>query len=120
MLLLYLVFYKFKQLLSMNKKTLYWIWLIALIACPIVLWILPSDFFNDGAIICLSRLIFNIECWGCGLTRAVMHFHHFAFEEAFFYNYAVVLVYPALVWLWFLWTKAAATEVGLLNLSTND
>ena len=100
----------------MNKKILFTVWLVILVAFPIILWLLPGDFFDDGQIItCLSRLLFGLECLGCGMTRAVMHFHHFDFEEAFFYNYGVVIVYPLLVWLWFRWTKEAATTIGIIG-----
>lgn len=88
---------------------------MALVLAPIVLWILPGDFFDDSEIVmCLSRLVFDFECWGCGMTRAVMHFHHFEFEEAIFYNMGVVAVYPFLIWLWFSWVKGTASELNLL------
>lgn len=100
-----------------KNKPLQWIWLIALLAFPIVLWILPSDLFErgDGIILCPSRLFFDIECLGCGITRAVMHLHHFEFEEAIYFNYLVVLVYPALVYVWVLWTYRAAKRLDLLG-----
>ena len=99
----------------MKNKNLQRLWLFALIITPIVLWILPGDFFDDGElVVCLSRSLFDIECLGCGMTRAVMHFHNFQFEDAIFYNTGVLFIYPFLVWLWFSWTKAAAKESGIL------
>lgn len=92
------------------------LWFIALIACPIVLWILPADFFdNSNLILCPSRLIFNIECWGCGMTRAIMHMHHFDFEGALFYNMGSVFVYPALFVVWLIWTIKCAKRLDLLK-----
>jgi Ni/Fe-hydrogenase subunit HybB-like protein len=67
---------------------------------------------------CLSRLLFDIECWGCGMTRAVMHFHHFEFSDAIYYNMGVVLVYPLLIIVWYIWVKAALKETGLLKQPT--
>jgi len=49
------------------------------------------------------------------MTRAVMHFHHFEFEEAISYNMGVVLVYPLLIWVWFTWIKDAASKSGLFH-----
>lgn len=92
------------------------IWLGLLLAAPIVLWLLPADFFDSekGIIFCPSRLFFDVECFGCGMTRAVMHMHHLEFSDALFYNYGVVAIYPALVLLWGHWTLLALRSVGLL------
>lgn len=95
------------------KKTLHWLWLIALVLAPIVLWLLPADTFNEGPALCPSVLLLSLECFACGITRAVMHFHHFDFTEAIYYNLLVVVVYPFLVWLWQFWLRA---ELRYLNL----
>ncbi len=58
------------------------------------LLILPADFFNNGPALCLSVLLFDIECYACGLTRACMHLIHFQFEEALAFNRLVVVVFP--------------------------
>lgn len=98
----------------MNQRVIDKIWLALLLLEPIVLWLLPGDFFdNTGIEICPSKAIFNVECLGCGMTRAVMHMHHFQFSDAIFYNYGVVAIYPALVVVWFIWVKKAATRLGL-------
>jgi len=77
------------------------VWAGILLLAPIVLWILPADYFdNSERIICPSRALFEVECPGCGLTRGVMHLHHFDFEEALYFNNLVFIVYPALVILW--------------------
>ena len=99
-----------------TKKTLNWFWLFILVAAPIILWILPSTTFDgDKYPFCPSRIIFDMECLGCGMTRAVMHFHHFEFEDAIFYNYGVVLVYPLLVWVWVKWIRGAVNELGFIK-----
>lgn len=95
-------------------KALHHLWLIALILCPIVLWILPADSFDEtGVLTCPSRAWFDIECLGCGITRAVMYFHNFDFTSAIFYNSLVLLVYPFLVWLWQLWVRAELKYLGI-------
>ena len=91
------------------------IWLAALLLTPIVLWILPATFFdNDRFVVCPSRRFFDIECLGCGMTRAVMHMHHFQFEDALFYNLGSVVIYPALVVIWFSWVYQSLKRQSLL------
>jgi hypothetical protein len=89
------------------------IWLAALLVFPIILWILPGDFFDgDGLILCPSRLFFGIECYGCGITRSVMHMHHLQFDDAVYYNILGLIVYPALIALWFYWLYKAYKRVS--------
>ncbi len=69
---------------------------------PLVLWLLPADFFdNSNWVLCIHKRLFGVECPGCGMTRAVMHLHHFDFEKAIDFNRAVLIVYPILGFLWF-------------------
>lgn len=78
------------------------LFLFFVVATPIVLWILPKDYFDNNTVeLCPSKAFFNIECFGCGMTRAVMHFHHLDFGGAIYYNLLVVGVYPFLAWLWY-------------------
>ncbi|MBK7212038.1 MAG: DUF2752 domain-containing protein [Bacteroidales bacterium] len=85
----------------MNKKNLTKIYLGLLLVSPLVLFCLPSDIFDKStANLCLSKLIFHRECFGCGITRAVMHAIHFEFSIAWAYNKLVVLVIPFLAYLW--------------------
>jgi hypothetical protein len=74
--------------------------LIVMIIIPILLIILPSDYMDHGQSLCLSRLIFNRECWGCGSARACMHFVHFDFREAWKFNKLSIIVTPILAFLW--------------------
>lgn len=72
-----------------------------LIVSPLVLICLPSDLFDSsGTQLCLSKICFNRECLGCGITKAVMHFIHFEFKESMTYNKLVVFVVPFLGYLW--------------------
>ena len=89
-------------------------WLAALSVFPILLWLLPAGFFDrTGLELCPSKYFFDIECFGCGITRAVMHLHHFDWREAVYYNNLVVVVYPALVATWFIWWRAAWRKVSV-------
>lgn len=80
---------------------------------PIVLWLLPASFFDKGQSICLSVLLLNKECYGCGITRAVQHFIHFDFEAAWNFNKLVVIVAPILFFVWLKWVWAAWRKIKL-------
>jgi len=97
-------------------KRFQFIYLVALILIPISLWILPSDFFDEtGIVMCFSRIFFGIECLGCGMTRAVMHFHHFDFKMALFFNKGVLFIYPLLVWFWYRQVTRTAKKIGFFR-----
>jgi len=104
----------FKTIALKNfKNALNGLWLVSLIAFPIVLWILPADYFDTGGVeLCPSQVFFNFECFGCGMTRAVMHFHHWQFIDAIYFNSLVVIVYPLLVLIYFIWLKSAFTALN--------
>lgn len=75
---------------------------VLLFSFPVVLWVLPIDFFDDegGPALCPSKFLLNVECPGCGLTRAVMHMHHLDMAGALYYHTGIVIVYPMLLGLW--------------------
>ena len=89
--------------------------MVILFSVPFILWYLPGDFFDYGKMdLCPSKIFFDYECFGCGITRAVQHAHNFEFADALFFNQLVVVVYPLLIVIWFSWMKAAAQYGGLL------
>lgn len=103
-----------------NNKTVIILWLIALLSVPIILWILPGDYFDDGKLImCPSRAWFDIECFGCGMTRAVQHAHNFQWEDAVYYNYGVLAIYPGLIFVWFTWVYGSIKKLTGFSLSRN-
>jgi len=106
--------------MNRDNKNVQRLWLLALLLVPIILWILPGDFFDDGElIICPSRFLFDIECFGCGMTRAVQHAHNFQWDDAIYYNTGVLAIYPALICVWCLWTYNALHQVTGFSLSRN-
>ena len=85
------------------NKPLLWLRLALYIILPIVLLLLPSDFFDDGPPMCLSVLLADMECYGCGLTRGMMHLIHFEFVDAYYFNALSFVVFPLLAFLWVRW-----------------
>ncbi len=77
--------------------------IVFIVAVPIVLLVLPADFFDGGESICLSQVLFNMSCYACGMTRACMHLIHFEFEEAYAYHMLSFLVVPLLAIVWVQW-----------------
>jgi hypothetical protein len=71
-----------------------------MVTLPAFLFLLPIDFFDSGQSVCLSVLLLDIECYGCGMTRALMHLIHFDFATAWSYNKLSFVVLPAFFWLW--------------------
>ena len=59
--------------------------------------ILPADYFDKGQSICVSVLLFDKNCYACGMTRAIQHLIHFDFEQAYEFNKLSFLVLPLLI-----------------------
>ena len=49
---------------------------------------------------CLIKLIFHHECWGCGLTRALVALGKLDFQTAYEYNHLVFIVAALLFLAW--------------------
>lgn len=74
--------------------------IIGLIALPIWLLLLPNTFFDAGQSICPSKYFLNLECLGCGITRAIQHLIHLDFEAAWSYNKLSFIVLPIAIFIW--------------------
>ena len=72
------------------------------ILLPISLYLVPTKFiFTENHVpICLFRLLFDKECWGCGTTRSIFSLLYFRFEEAYTYNKLIVIIAPLIAFLW--------------------
>jgi len=73
------------------------IYLAVLLFIPLVLLLLPSYFFDNGDSVCMSVIIFDKECYGCGMTRAIQHLIHLDFFIAYDYNKLSFIVFPILI-----------------------
>jgi hypothetical protein len=78
-----------------------YIYIGGLVAIPLVLWLLPADFFDSGLPpLCLSQIILHRDCPGCGITRAIQHAMHFDFATAWNFNKLFVIVLPGIIYYW--------------------
>jgi len=73
---------------------------IALAVFPIILLALPATHFDKGKSLCLFTLLSDIECYGCGMTRACMHLIHLDFSGAAKFNMISFVVLPILCFLY--------------------
>lgn len=91
---------------------------LVLLIIPIALLVLPADFFDTGQSVCLSVVFFNTECFGCGMTRAIMHLIHFDVDGAIEYNLLSFIVLPALIILWFIYFIQSIKKLNKLRATT--
>jgi len=70
------------------------------VVSPVILLLLGADYFDSGSSICISKLVLDRDCPGCGITRAVQHSIHGEWSTAFNYNKLIVIVGPLLIYLW--------------------
>jgi hypothetical protein len=83
-----------------SKKSLQHIKGIGLLSIPFILYLIPIPWLQGEHTICLFKNMFGRECYGCGITRAVLSALHFDSTGAFHYNKLVVVVLPLLIYLW--------------------
>lgn len=90
--------------------------ILGLFAVPVILFLLPFDYFDHGQSICVSKFFFGIECFGCGMTRACMRIIHGRIYEAMDFNKLSILVFPCLC---YLWVRQLRMEINYLSKKKN-
>ena len=73
---------------------------IGIIFIPIALYFIPLNWIKSQHTICLYKNISGHDCYGCGMTRAILNALHFNFDEAYNYNKLVIIVLPLLIFIW--------------------
>ena len=63
---------------------------------PVVLFLIPGETLQSAPDLCLFRLLLDVECWGCGMTRALRSLLHFDLTAAAAFNWRVFIVAPIL------------------------
>ena len=87
------------------------IYLVFLIALPLPFFILPANYFDSGESLCMSKVLLQQECFGCGITRAIQHAIHFDFTRAWHFNKLVILVLPVFILLWLIEIKKSLKKI---------
>jgi hypothetical protein len=67
---------------------------------PALLFLLPLEWLKHQHSICLFKNLTGHECYGCGITRAVLSAIHFQFADALQYNKLFLIVLPLLIYIW--------------------
>ncbi|MCE3297156.1 MAG: putative transrane protein [Crocinitomicaceae bacterium] len=83
-----------------NKRVRLVSYLVILVALPIFFLFLPASYFDHGQSLCPSKSLLDIECPGCGITRAIQHLIHLDFHAAWEYNKLSFFVLPLFGFLW--------------------
>jgi hypothetical protein len=74
--------------------------IFCLVVLPLILIFLPANYFDVGTSICPSKSFLNIDCLGCGITKAIQHLVHFEFQIAWDYNKFSFVVIPFFTYVW--------------------
>ena len=90
-----------------------WILFISLLVFPLVVLALPATAMDHGPALCLSRLLFDQECYACGMTRACMRLAHGQVDEAAKFNKLAYIVFPLVAVLYLGETAKLALRLGV-------
>lgn len=79
--------------------------LICLLAIPLLLVLVPMEWLtgDESRTFCLYTNLTGRNCWGCGMTRALVSVMKGEFAAAWHYNRLIAIVFPMLVWFWARW-----------------
>jgi hypothetical protein len=83
-----------------NNKIYLKIKIAGILLIPALLFFIPIQWLEKQNSVCIFKLITGKECYGCGMTRAVLSVLHFNFCNAFNFNKLVVIVLPLLIYIW--------------------
>lgn len=83
-----------------DNKQLRLLKIAGVLLIPVILYLIPLQNLENQHSVCLFKNLTGHECYGCGITRAVVSAVHFQFEKAFHYNKMIVIVLPLLIYIW--------------------
>lgn len=86
------------KLLSYRIKDI--VWIVALLSVALVVALFPMESMDEGSTLCLWTNLTGKNCYGCGISRAIIYFFRGDFTTAFHYNRLVILVAPLLLFYW--------------------
>lgn len=102
--------------LRSNYKNVIFLGMLLLI--PVVVSLISSSTFNDLPTMCLYKRYLGKECWGCGMTRAIISVANGNFKNAIEYNWRVLIVFPLLIYIYFLNIYKVYKKIKQTNIST--
>ena len=73
---------------------------IVILIMPILLYFIPVEWLNKQPTICLFKYMFGFDCYGCGITRAIISGIQLNLQGALEYNKMIVIVLPLLTYIW--------------------
>ena len=71
---------------------------VALLSVLVAYGLMVDPLTGSGGLPCLWTLIFQHECWGCGLSRAGAHLMRGHFTEALTINWLIIPVTGLIAW----------------------
>lgn len=90
---------------------------IGVILIPVALFFIPLGWLQHQHTICIFKNITGHDCYGCGMTRAILSSLHLRFIDAYHYNKLVFVVLPLLV---FIWLKLLINCINKVSLQANS
>jgi hypothetical protein len=85
---------------SENKKLFRIIKVTGILIIPVLLYLIPLEWLKSQHSVCIYKNITGNECYGCGMTRAIISAMHFQFKNAFYFNKLFIIVFPLLIYIW--------------------
>jgi hypothetical protein len=83
-----------------DNKTIRIIKIAAILIMPVALYFVPLEWVKNQHSVCLFKNLTGMECYGCGMTRAILSAIHLQFENAFHFNKLFLIVFPLLIYIW--------------------
>lgn len=84
-----------------SKEKLTFYVLVTALLCLGIIWITLSIVLERTITVCPSKLILNLPCPGCGMTRAINALCHGQIRIAIHYNANCLIMLPAIVFTFF-------------------
>ncbi len=82
-----------------------------MISIPFLTIIISYIGLGDGSTICIFKNVLGLDCFGCGMTRAIIAFIRGDFYQSINYNFNVIIILPLLLIIWFKQLLLSSMEV---------
>jgi len=101
----------------LSEKQFVLLKIVIIIFAPILLIVVPTAYVENGPSICIFKNIFNFDCPGCGMMRAISCVFHLQFIKAFNYNKMIIIIFPLLTYIYikyiiFLYRKLTTNDLS--------